>query len=75
MDEDAERLGGYPFGVFKKRGRLVLRFYPKSQFALSPDRVIFSISLDANEVERLKDILSGSRRTTKHHTPSDSQLE
>lgn len=61
MDKDVERLDGHPFGVVKKGGKLVLRFYPKSPHALSPDRVIFSISLDANEVEKLKNILSGSR--------------
>jgi len=61
MDENkpmAKKLGGYPYSAIKRGDNLVLRFYPKSPFALKPERVIFTITLTPDEREKIMEIFS-----------------
>ena len=55
--EGEDKIGGYPFEVIKKRDNTVIRFRPKSKLAKSPERIIFSINLDAADIKKLKKIL------------------
>ena len=58
MEEKVPKLGGYPYGVRSKDGKLVLRFHPKSPLALRPDKIIFTITLNDDDIEVLQYILS-----------------
>lgn len=55
--EGEDKIGGYPYSVIKKYGKSIIRFRPKSQFALNPERVIFSITLDKEDTKKFKDLL------------------
>ena len=53
-----ERLSGFPYESKKEGGKTVLRFFPKSENAKNQNSIVFVLSLDKAEREKLKKIIS-----------------
>ncbi|MCH7648167.1 MAG: hypothetical protein IIA83_06140 [Thaumarchaeota archaeon] len=51
-------LGGVPYETKRENGKVTLRFYPKSPDAKNPDGIVFMLSLDKEDVSKLKKIIS-----------------
>lgn len=52
-----ETLGGVPFEVRKEGGLTKIRFFPKTEGARNPDKIVFVLSLDNSDKEQLRKIL------------------
>ena len=53
-----DRLGGVPYELKKEGGKLSIRFFPKSPDAKNPDGIVFVLSLEKEDKEKLKKIIS-----------------
>ena len=51
-------LGGVPFEVRKERGKVSIRFFPKSPKAKNPDGIVFVLHLDADDRKKLAGIIN-----------------
>ena len=51
-------IGNYPFEVSKESGKVKIRFFPKSPNAKNPDGIVFVLSLDRDDREKLIKIIS-----------------
>jgi len=52
-----ERIGGVPYEAKKVKGRLSLRFFPKSNNAKNPDGIVFTLHLVEEDKKKLADII------------------
>ena len=53
-----DRLAGVPYETRKEDGKIVLRFFPKSESAKNPDGIVFMLSLDKDDRTKLNKIIS-----------------
>ena len=53
-----DTLGGVPYEIKKDKDKIFLRFFPKSPSAKNPDGIVFMLTLDKDEVSKLKKIIS-----------------
>ena len=53
-----DRLAGVPYETKKDKGRIILRFYPKSESAKNPDGIVFMLALEKDDVSKLQKIIS-----------------
>ena len=53
-----DTLGGVPFEVKKERGKVSIRFFPKSPNAINPDGIVFVLHLNADDKKKLNEIIS-----------------
>ena len=53
-----DRIGGVPYETRKEDGKIVLRFFPKSESAKNPDGIVFMLSLDKGDRAKLNKIIS-----------------
>jgi len=53
-----DTLGGVPFEVKKERGKVSIRFFPKSPNAKNPDGIVFVLHLNADDKKKLNEIIS-----------------
>ena len=52
-----ERIGGVPYEAKKVKGRLSIRFFPRSPNAKNPDGIVFILHLEAEDKKKLADII------------------
>ena len=52
-----DMLGGVPFETKKERGKVSIRFFPKSPNAKNPDGIVFVLHLDADDRKKLAEII------------------
>ena len=53
-----DKLGSYPFEKSEENGRIILRFFPKSETAKNPNSIVFVLSLDKDDRAKLNKIIS-----------------
>jgi len=53
-----DMLGGVPYELKKERGKLTIRFFPKSPNAKNPDGIVFVLHLGADDRKKLSEIIS-----------------
>jgi hypothetical protein len=53
-----DKIGDYPYEVRKEGSTVTLRFFPKNPKAKYPDSVVFVLSLDRENRDKLSKIIS-----------------
>lgn len=53
-----DKLGEYPYETRKIGGKTVIQFFPRSGNAKNPDLVRFQLSLNNEDIKKLKKIFS-----------------
>jgi len=50
---ERDRLGGVPYDTSKKGKKIKLRFYPKTENAKNPDSIVFTMTLEKSDKEKI----------------------
>jgi hypothetical protein len=53
-----DRIGNVPYEIRKKGDKINLRFYPKTDTAKNPDKIVFVLSLDKSDRKKLASLVS-----------------
>lgn len=51
-----ERLGGVPYETENQGNKIKVRFFPKSDNPKNPDSIVFTMTLDKTDKEKIKKI-------------------
>ena len=53
---DRERLGGVPYETEKQGSKVKVRFFPKGENPKNPDSIVFTMTLDKSDKQKLKEV-------------------
>ena len=55
---DRERLGGVPYETEKQGSKVKVRFFPKGENPKNPDSIVFTMTLDKTDKEKIEKIVN-----------------